>query len=429
MSISTPGCKVADRKAPADERPSYAAQFHCIGPDCEDTCCRGWQIPLDKATFERYRQFPAEKLGAVVAQYVTISPHAPESMHARIQQTDDGFCAFFSVERLCRIQQDYGAGMLSATCSIYPRVLNTVEGVLEGSLSLSCPEAARNVLLSPNFMQSAGDLRSGAFRTDNAFHLAGDRDGAGHKPYGHFRDVRRVSMNAVRDRSRPLWERLLWIGWLCQRLDEVVSVEMDGQVPLILREFSESFASDALREEFAAMPANVKLKLEVAMRLTSERVSDKSSGVRFQDDYWTFIEGIGSADAASSGDDLRRYREAEEKYYRSFLDKYPFIMENYLQNYMLQTLFPFGRAGSPHFRPQGMFEEYILMATQFAWIETLLVGIAARHREDFSGAHVVHAVQSFTRAVEHYPSVLASINEYIRERGLHTLPGVAVLLK
>jgi lysine-N-methylase len=96
---------------------------------------------------------------------------------------------------------------------------------------------------------------------------------------------------------------------------------------------------------------------------------------------------------------------------------------------MFQNLFPYGRAGSPDFAPLNMFGEYIRMTTQFAWINALLVGIAGHHKEAFTGEHVVRTVQSFTRAVEHYPDVLKSIDEYMRIRGLDNLQGMAIMLK
>jgi hypothetical protein len=71
---------------------------------------------------------------------------------------------------------------LSATCSIYPRSLSVVAVRLEGFLSLSCPEAARNVLLIPDFMHRVSDLYSGDFRTDNCYRLAGNRDESNAKP-------------------------------------------------------------------------------------------------------------------------------------------------------------------------------------------------------------------------------------------------------
>src|SRR5258708_6273561 len=65
--------------------PTYAAGFRCIGASCEDTCCGTWNIPLDKKTYEQYRRFPFEKLGSLVAQYVSIAaPGTHENLFAQI---------------------------------------------------------------------------------------------------------------------------------------------------------------------------------------------------------------------------------------------------------------------------------------------------------------------------------------------------------
>jgi lysine-N-methylase len=69
------------------------------------------------------------------------------------------------------------------------------------------------------------------------------------------------------------------------------------------------------------------------------------------------------------------------------------------------------------------------MTTQFSLINALLIGIAGHHKEDFAQEHVVTTIQSFTRAVEHYPDVLNSINESMRYRGLDSLQGMAIMLK
>ena len=36
--------------------PRYVSRFSCIGPACEDNCCTGWRVSIDKKTFNAYRQ-------------------------------------------------------------------------------------------------------------------------------------------------------------------------------------------------------------------------------------------------------------------------------------------------------------------------------------------------------------------------------------
>ena len=55
-------------------------------------------------------------------------------------------CAFLNVENLCDLHIVAGEHMLCDTCRDYPRHKEEFEGVREGSLSLSCIEAAKIVL-------------------------------------------------------------------------------------------------------------------------------------------------------------------------------------------------------------------------------------------------------------------------------------------
>ncbi len=432
MSNSKPGVQEASPSLPhtepafAVERPSYAARFRCIGASCEDTCCRDWAIPLDKETYKRYRQFPPDKLGPVVQQYVSINatPNAPETIFARILPAPSGSCPFFGADRLCAVHREYGADLLSATCSTYPRALNVVEGVLEGSLMLSCPEAARQVLLVPDSTRAVGDLHSGEFRTDAALRPARNST----KPYGHFHAIRALLVEMIQDRSRPLWQRLVFIGSVCRSLDGVGADEEDRQVPAILDEHRQALKQDALRASLPSIPEQPGLKLGVILKLTDARVQDKESGPRFMDTFWTFVEGIGSG-VGADGDDVARYLTAKQIYYQPFFAESPFILENYLLNYLFQNLFPFGRENNPRSTPRRIFEEYVLLAAQFAWIEMLLIGVAGHRKQAFGEEHVVQVIQSFCRAVEHNSSVLTSIREFMTHFKLDSLEGMAVLLK
>lgn len=42
--------------------PKYYNDFACIGAKCEDTCCAGWKVSVDKATFHKYRNIGKSEL-------------------------------------------------------------------------------------------------------------------------------------------------------------------------------------------------------------------------------------------------------------------------------------------------------------------------------------------------------------------------------
>lgn len=410
-------------------QPLYGSAFHCIGTECEDSCCHGMSVLVDKKTYEGYQAFPEEKLGALMKQYVSILPvGATDSLYAKIQPDALGRCPFLSAERLCGVQKEFGSELLSATCSTYPRALNSVEDELEVSLYLSCPQAARQVLLDADSTWAVGDATSGHFRMDQFSRLTSG-DGPIHKPTRYFWEVRDLVVAMIQDRGRPLWQRVFLLGMLSKRLDEVVSAQEDDAVPEILRSYWEIVKSVALRDKLEMVTAQPAVQLDVVLRLIDQRIRAGSCGQRFLECFDEFLQGIGYSAGSTTASDALHYVEAEAKYCAPFFAAHPHVLENYLLNYVYRTLFPFGREASAHITPQGIFDEYMLMVTQYALVYGLLVGMAGHAREGFGEEHVVRLVQSFSKTVEHSPSYLKEINQLIASRGLGDPEGIAALLR
>ena len=56
---------------------------------------------------------------------------------------------------------------------------------------------------------------------------------------------------------------------------------------------------------------------------------------------------------------------------------HPFLLENYLTNYILQ------RAFLSFDNPRGILTDYLILCTHYVVIRTTLIGIAGRYREQF----------------------------------------------
>lgn len=78
-----------------------------------------------------------------------------EEEFARIRLTSRNQCPLLTEARLCCIQAELGKNFLSYTCAMYPRIVHRIGTVEETALALSCPEAARQVLLNPDLLQTA----------------------------------------------------------------------------------------------------------------------------------------------------------------------------------------------------------------------------------------------------------------------------------
>lgn len=116
-------------------KPDYFEQFQCIADKCEDTCCAGWQIAVDKAALEKYKKIHTTYLYKIMG--------CVDWETKTFRQDNDKRCAFLNSDNLCDMYQHLGEDSLCKTCREYPRHTEEFEGVREITLSISCPEVAR----------------------------------------------------------------------------------------------------------------------------------------------------------------------------------------------------------------------------------------------------------------------------------------------
>jgi lysine-N-methylase len=128
--------------------PRYVTRFACVGAACEDNCCSGWLVTLDKKTFNAYRNSTHPELKPIFIKHVKRARAMNDDLHygkittAPGNQTCPAMC-----EGLCSIQKHLDETHLSNTCFTYPRQTRRFRGQHEQALTLSCPEAARQALL------------------------------------------------------------------------------------------------------------------------------------------------------------------------------------------------------------------------------------------------------------------------------------------
>ena len=79
-------------------RPHYAEDFRCIGPECEDSCCEGWFVQIDQATYKKYQAIPGFQSN--MARHLVLNTrNATDSDHARVKLTPSWTCPFLAPDR------------------------------------------------------------------------------------------------------------------------------------------------------------------------------------------------------------------------------------------------------------------------------------------------------------------------------------------
>lgn len=118
---------------------------------------------MEQSTFEKYHSLPAGPLRTTIDENILPIPEQArgsgalaETNFAQIRMNTSRKCPLLSADGLCRIQVEHGAELLPSACANFPCVTYCIDGAMEEALSLSCPEAARLVLLNPQLLTSAG---------------------------------------------------------------------------------------------------------------------------------------------------------------------------------------------------------------------------------------------------------------------------------
>ena len=136
-------------------KPSYFASFRCIASACPDSCCKEWDVQVDGPSAKTYRSLP----GPLGDRLREILYDEEGETYMAIQ--GDRRCPMWRHDGLCRIQAELGEGALCKTCREFPRLTHDYGDFIEYGLELSCPEAARILLSSPDASRVTEEVPGG----------------------------------------------------------------------------------------------------------------------------------------------------------------------------------------------------------------------------------------------------------------------------
>jgi lysine-N-methylase len=388
-------------------QPTFYNSFQCIGAACEDTCCEGWGVFVDKSTYRKYQTCSDSELGAKLKELVTIKPAANDMVYASIL-SPGGKCSFLT-DGLCSIQKRLGEDYLGHTCATYPRVSNTFGNHRERSLDLSCPEAARLALLAPAPME---------------FGSAADEPLSG---------VRELVISLLQNRGYPVSKRLILVGLVCNRWSELEASSASEEAKT---NFPQSFMLavhekryDAYLEGCVAHPAT---QLATVLDLMVARLRMDYISPRYRDICREFADGLQLKSQATWDEVGLRYLDAYRDYYAPFFKTHQYMLEHYLVAYAFKTRFPFGsppvnRILALEKSTNPFVAQYLLMASYFSIAKAVMIGLAARHQSEFSAEHVIRSIQSISKTLEHCEPYPLRVLEVLARKGISECARMDVL--
>ena len=352
------------------------------------------------------------------AERIELNRDNPDNFrYARIKFGTANRCPFLGEDKLCGIHKQYGADFLSKTCARYPRALVQFEGKLQKALFLSCPEACRLVLGSPQLLPESKRPRYYRFSpeakqlTSSAATLA--------------ERLREFAVELLQDTTYPFWQRLFLLSMFCRRIHD----SMLDQVSLLLAQYATILQEGNLCASLDAIPARPGLQLDLVLQLVQRRFQIEQPEQAFASCVADFLLAIGRSPDTPLAESAVRYHDAYVRHHQRISQIYPRLMENYALNYLFRARFPYADVPNQMQPTPDPLTSSLLLVLHYRLLHSLLIGAAARYGDSFSSAHAIHVVHAFGRTVEHNVKFIDALLEVAHSPELRQSDGLAVLLK
>lgn len=394
--------------------PSYIDKFQCIGGKCEDNCCIGWDIDIDKETFKKYHKVKDETMKKMFQKNVHNNKYCTNENldYGRIKLNKAKRCPFLDDENYCLIQGKFGEDYLSSVCTQFPRVLNKVDDHYEICLDSACPEAARIILSSKekiDFKESEKSLgkytMSGVLDT----RLSEFKN----TPIKYFKEIRNFSIKIIQNRKLNISSRLYVLGDFLNKLEDLEIHK--------IKEFINKYDIEVESKNYKREHMNYALQVSFFKNVVdSLDIVNETDSDKFKNYTKELLKGYNIKDNDSVIENADEYINAFERYAETYIENNSYIFENYFVNFIYNNLFPFSESDY-------MFEGYIMLLFRYSLMRFYLVGKYIYNEKD-SKEDMIEFIQVFIKAVEHDKNYRSEILEYIKENSFDNMEFAKMIL-
>ena len=400
----------------------YMTRFRCIGGDCEASCCTGgWKISIDREHYEKTKHAmgssPAlrREFDAKMKRVKGVTDK--RTGYALIVLQSNGDCGFFGEDRMCGLQKRYGEGVLSDTCTVYPRMVAKSGKRLELAGVASCPEVARQLLLHPDALE-LDEVPASMFPRPIVQASLADHPA---DPYTRYHDeLRNFVMDVLSDLSFPLRSRLSFVAYFANRTvdflyKDATSLDEERLLSELERILNPAFRAE-LFAQFNALPTDLTFPSKMVLQLVELRVNDPDFLALLEQVFTVYtrdlhVENDQGIDLTSRVGEIVSVYEAHQKAWEPFFPRLDAYLTNYAKNYWAREWY----AASPN-----LLTHTVQLLLRLATMRFLIFGhpllMAAvdkpdPERELALAKVVVQVVQRFSRVFEHDPKFIRGLQE------------------
>lgn len=403
--------------------PNYFKNFSCIGRDCEETCCKNWRITIDKSTYKRYQKLTSNEFNLFSDDKILLLNNGEDRdqyAYFKLREKDDA-CPFLDNDLLCSIYKNLGRINLCRTCRIYPREVVWVDGSKELSLTLSCPEAARLILLpeKPIEFKSLNEIK-GFIRNDLSIYNRSINVKYETNERKYFWEIRTRAISIFQNRKFDIKQRLMLLGMMYDKIENLVNNQNYDEIPTALDSFANSISFMEEKDLVFNIEKNRNAQSTFFSYLAAILSVSNSKGSVNEELLKIFSEFVNkSNDENELAFQEKRLDDIFSKV-DYFLDKHNYMVENYLVNEYFRLLMPFGEFDS-------IRQSLILLFVNYC-----LVRLSLYH--EYSNGHslsqdiIVEKIYKISRDFMHKGKYIKNIENLVEKYDINSLAGLYTMI-
>lgn len=411
----------------------HMTTFRCLGSECEDTCCRAWEIPISDDDVARLTTAIGE---AGADDMINRIPNGRGGTVVVLRKLPNGACTQLDENQLCSLHARLGETVLPSICHSYPRAVGRVGETIELTGRLSCPEVARQCLLSDE-----APMVESPIEPFGRIKIRLEVEPDGEVPYlTSFPLVRDALVELSTSPGFSVASRLYFIAVLADRIGAFYRRDATQHEPeRLVQELAEIKRPEVQAELHAKRGASSPmdgLALQLAQGLMYSRLDAAPAFARVAMlAARTHTEAAGLGGIGGGGDMLKVLSKIPpDVLWRSHMERRVHLgpaqtarvdqyLERYCRSYWLQDWYP---------QSPTVLEHTMLLLLRVTLIKFLLIAHPALGPDtdaattDRIAVDVVYAV---SRAYDHNPSIREGLANMLTKQGMLSVDHAAALLK
>ncbi|EJT6340751.1 flagellin lysine-N-methylase [Clostridium perfringens] len=365
--------------------PKYMNDFKCIGPNCIDTCCAGWDINIDENTFKKYESDKGNLKELINGKYLKNSESGDSFNYGFMKITEDNKCPFLNENLLCEIHGKCGEESLSITCRRYPRVFNIIDDIYEKSGLPSCEEICSKAFLNKEkmeFIEIEEDLDEDSIEIRRVI----DTDAfiGSDNLIQYFWYIRVISINIMQNRNFSIEERLSLLKSFYKNLETLKNKENFYEIEDLLERIVEDPSNIT---EFIDSSTIVPLSItnNYFKIILDGNLLNKVIGTRLK---------ILLSDLNKDKNLLNNIHKYDLKSLDNYFTQYSYIFENYLVNQIFKDIIPFNTG-------EDLNQSIDKLINTYKLIKSYLILWNISSQNEISEKNIIYVIQALSKDLEH----------------------------